>query len=222
MLENLKRIIKIKRVKFKSKSVKFSSGVNITKNSKFEGMNSLGKNTYFNGKLGYGTYIGSNCIINASVGRYCCIADNVHVYVGIHPVKWASLNPMFYSTKKQNGYSYVHQDYFEEETFADKIEKYGIIVGNDVWIGARTTILGGITIGDGAVIGAGAVVTKNVPPYTIVGGVPAKKIKTRFDQEIIEQLLDYRWWEKSPEWIKKNVLSFQNVEKLLELLERNI
>lgn len=182
-------------------------------------MNSIGRDTYFNGKMGYGTYIGANCNINASVGRYCCIADDVHVYVGIHPIKYGSINPMFYSTKKQNGYSYVNDDCFEEEKYADKEKKYGIIIGNDVWIGARTTILGGIKIGDGAVIGAGAVVTKNVPPYTIVGGGAAKRIKMRFDEKTIYKLLDFRWWEKSPKWLRENAIYFQKIEKLLEILE---
>lgn len=219
MLENVKRIIKIKRAEVKSKNVKFSSGVNITKNSKFEGMNSLGKDTYFNGEMGYGTYIGANCNINALVGRYCCIADDVRVYVGTHPIKWGSINPMFYSTKKQNGYSYVNEDLFEEEKFVDEAKKYGVIIGNDVWIGARVTILGGLKIGDGAVVGAGAVVTKDVPPYTIVGGVPAKIIKMRFDEETVCKLLDYRWWAKPQEWIKNNALYFNNIEELIEILE---
>lgn len=88
-----------------------------------------------------------------------------------------------------------------------------------MWIGARTTILGGIKIGDGAVIGAGAVVTKNVPPYTIVGGVPAKRIKMRFDEKTIYKLLDLCWWEKSPKWLRENAIYFQKIEKLLEILE---
>ena len=83
--------------------------------------------------------------------------------------------------------------------------KGNIIIGNDVWIGYEAVILAGVTIGDGAIIGTRAVVTKDVPPYTIVGGVPAKPIKKRFSEEIISKLLDIQWWNWSDEKIAKNI-----------------
>ena len=87
--------------------------------------------------------------------------------------------------------------------------KGNIIIGNDAWIGYEAVILAGVTIGDGAIIGTRAVVTKDVPPYTIVGGVPAKPIKKRFSEEIISKLLDIQWWNWSDEKIAKNIKAIQ-------------
>lgn len=83
--------------------------------------------------------------------------------------------------------------------------KGDIVIGNDVWIGYEAVIMSGVTIGDGAIIGTRALVTKDVPPYTIVGGVPARQIRKRFSEDIISSLLDVRWWEWSKEKIKKNI-----------------
>lgn len=87
--------------------------------------------------------------------------------------------------------------------------KGNIIIGNDVWIGYEAVILAGVTIGDGAIIGTRAVVTKDVPPYTIVGGVPAKPIKKRFSEEIISKLLDIQWWNWSDEKLLKILKRFK-------------
>lgn len=94
--------------------------------------------------------------------------------------------------------------------------KGDIIIGNDVWIGYEAIILAGVTIGDGAIIGARAVVTKDVLPYTVVAGVPAKPIKKRFDDKIISKLLDIQWWNWSDEKIAKNIKAIQsnNIKKL--------
>lgn len=94
--------------------------------------------------------------------------------------------------------------------------KGDIIIGNDVWIGYEAVILAGVTIGDGAIIGTRAVVTKDVPPYTIAGGVPAKPIKRRFPEEIISALLEIQWWNWSEERIARNIGAIQsgNIEQL--------
>ena len=83
--------------------------------------------------------------------------------------------------------------------------KGDIVIGNDVWIGYEAVIMSGVTIGDGAIIGARAVVTKNVPPYTIVGGIPAKTIRKRFDENTISKLQEMKWWNWTEEKIKKNI-----------------
>jgi len=95
--------------------------------------------------------------------------------------------------------------------------KGNIVIGNDVWIGYEAVILAGVTIGDGAVIGTRAVVTKDIPPYTIVGGVPAKPIRKRFSQEIIDSLLKMKWWNWPKEQIAKHITAIQsgNMELLL-------
>lgn len=94
--------------------------------------------------------------------------------------------------------------------------KGDIVIGNDVWIGYEAVILAGVTIGDGAVIGSRAVVTKDVPPYTIVGGVPAKIIRRRFDEDTVEELLRLRWWDWPEEMIRENITAIQSgcVEQL--------
>lgn len=98
--------------------------------------------------------------------------------------------------------------------------KGDIVIGNDVWIGYEVVILAGVTIGDGAIIGTRAVVTKDVPPYTIVGGVPAKSIKKRFSEETISTLLEIQWWNWSKERIARNIGAIQsgNIEQLKEAI----
>lgn len=99
----------------------------------------------------------------------------------------------------------------EKEDVAEAWDNKGdIIIGNDVWIGYEAVILAGVTIGDGAIIGARAVVTKDVPPYTIVGGVPAKPIRKRFNEETIDILLKLKWWDWSKERISKNIAAIQS------------
>ena len=111
--------------------------------------------------------------------------------------------------------SYTFPIFFEEwgldkKKVTDAWDNKGdIVIGNDVWIGYEAVILSGVTIGDGAIIGARAVVTKDVPPYTIVGGVPAKPIRKRFDEESITQLLEMRWWDWPQEKIAQNISAIQ-------------
>ena len=93
-----------------------------------------------------------------------------------------------------------------------------IVIGNDVWIGYEAVVLAGVTIGDGAVIGTRAVVTRDVPPYTIVGGVPAKPIRTRFPEKTIQQLLELRWWDWPPERVASGIDAIQSGD--LEALRR--
>lgn len=106
---------------------------------------------------------------------------------------------------------------FFEEWGLDKADvadswdnKGDIVVGNDVWIGYEAVIMSGVTIGDGAIIGTRAVVTKDVQPYTIVGGVPAKPIRKRFSDDIVASLLEIKWWEWETEKIKRNISAIQN------------
>lgn len=87
--------------------------------------------------------------------------------------------------------------------------KGDIVIGNDVWIGYEAVVMAGVTIGDGAIIGARAVVTKDVPPYTIVGGVPARKIRRRFSDDVIAQLLELKWWDWPAEQIQRNIKNIQ-------------
>lgn len=193
----------------------FGKNTTIDSKSRFEGMNKLSDNSLFlNSSMGYASYVSDHSFIkNTVIGRYTCIANEVMTVAGNHPVSFASVHPAFYSATQKP--SYVKQSKFEDFNYLDSEKRISVEIGNDVWIGARATILEGITIGDGAVVAAGAIVTKDVPPYAIVGGVPAKIIKYRFDEETIQRLLKLKWWEKDQAWIKSHADDFDDLEKLL-------
>lgn len=197
----------------------FEDNVTIDSFDRFEGMNRLTTDvTFLTSSIGYASYIGNRSFIkNTKIGRYTCIATDVMTVAGSHPTsKFVSIHPAFYSTRKQSGFTYVREDKFSDFNYIDENQKFTVMIGNDVWIGSGVKIMEGVTIGDGAVVAAGAIVTKDVPPYAIVGGVPAKIIKYRFDEETIKKLLELKWWEKDQAWIKSHADDFDDVEKLLE------
>lgn len=182
---------------------------------RFEGANKIYHNTSFKGFMGYGSYIGPNCDITANIGRFTSIAPWVRTNRGRHPYlsPFVTSSPMFYSIRKQNGFSFADKNYFEELTLP-------VEIGNDCWIGENSFLVGGISIGDGAVILAGSVVTKDVPPYAIVGGVPARIIKYRYDVETIRFLLGIKWWNKDISWLKKNWKLLCDINQLKESNKR--
>jgi len=158
-----------------------------------------------NSELGDFSYVARNSqIYNTTVGKFTCIGPNVSAGMGAHPSEgFVSTHPLFYSTLGQaGGLVIVDKNLFEEFPHTE--------IGNDVWIGNNAIIKYGIKIGDGAIIGSGATVTKDVEPYSIVGGVPAKIIKYRFSEEQIEFLLNLKWWDKDLEWLKANKELFRN------------
>jgi acetyltransferase-like isoleucine patch superfamily enzyme len=176
--------------------------------AKFEGMSKVYYGTNVSHScIGRGTYFSTNTSITRSkIGRYCSIGPDVKVISGTHPVDtFISTHPAFYSTACQAGFTYVTENHFVEIIYADEEGKYLIEIGNDVWIGARATLLAGIKIGNGAIIAAGSVVTKSVNDFSIVGGVPAKHIRFRFDEVQREKILSDPWWEKEEQWISENI-----------------
>lgn len=176
----------------------------IGKHSSFEGMNTLYRNTYFVGTMGYGSYICENSKILGEVGRFTSIAANCKVILGVHPYTYpyVSTSPCFFSLKKQSGGTFAKEQKMEEFRYANKEKKYPVVIGNDCWIGDGVTIVSGVSIGDGAVVLANAVVVKDVPPYAIVGGVPSKVLRYRFEKDDIDILINSEWWNKDIEWFR--------------------
>lgn len=169
--------------------------VSINTKCVFEGQNKIFTKTELNNcYIGRGSYVSHDSFLSGvKIGRFCSIGPFVKTVNGRHPTKdFVSTHPAFFSTAKQNGTTYVDHSKYAEHQFVE--DHYGIVVGNDVWIGGNVTLLEGIRIGNGAIIAAGAVVNKDVEPYTIVGGVPAKVIKKRFDDQEIEKLQNVKWW----------------------------
>jgi len=125
-------------------------------------------------------------MIRVTVGRYCSIGPECKIGMGSHPTNLISTSPVFFSKSNKIGISLIEEECYEEFK--------PIEIGHDVWIGSRAMIMGGCHIGNGAIVAAGAVVIKDVKPYSIVGGIPAKEIKMRFDAELIELLERSKWW----------------------------
>ncbi len=201
------------------KNVDFFFDVNIGVGSKFEGANKIWYESEFVGNMGYGSYIGCNSKIHASIGRFTSIASGCKTVSGIHPTTfpYVSTSPMFFSLLNQTGKTFANNQTFVEEKFANEENKIPVIIGSDCWICENVTIIAGVTIGDGAVVLTNAVVTKNIPPYAIVSGVPAKTMKYRYDDETIKFLLDTQWWKKDVEWLKNHVEFFNDIKSFKKL-----
>jgi acetyltransferase-like isoleucine patch superfamily enzyme len=181
-------------------------------NCKFGNYNTVYKYSRLrNAELGDFSYVARNSqVYQTKVGKFTCIGPNVSTGMGAHPSDtFVSSHPLFYSTLGQaSGLVIVEKNLFDEFPPTE--------IGNDVWIGNNVTIKYGVKVGDGAIIASGAVVTKDVEPYSIIGGVPAKIIKYRFNPEEIDFLEKFQWWNKDLEWIKANKELFTNIRLLME------
>lgn len=187
------------------KHVSFGNYVTVRAHAKIYG-SSLNDCSYVN-KYTY--------ISRATIGKFCSIAQDVKVGLGgTHPTRdFISTHPAFYSNNREIQICFAKADIFEQYKQT--------IVGNDVWIGSNALIVDGLKIGNGAIVAVGSVVTNDVPDFAIVGGVPAKIIRYRFNPEEIEMINKSEWWNWSLEILEKYYSSFLNINDFKKLLERN-
>lgn len=172
-------------------------------------------------EIGRHTYGRPRLLVNAGdksklrIGAFCSIAENVKIFVGgfgRHPTHLPTTYPLAYqfSVKSKN---------FDRSHLQRSLDT---TIGNDVWLARDVTIFSGVTIGHGAVIGASALVNKDVPPYAVVGGVPAKLLNYRFSKELVEKLLALRWWDLPDELIVQEMEAFYqpDIERFIARLEQ--
>ena len=155
---------------------------------------------------GYGTKL-----LNCKIGRFCSISDNVCIGLSSHPMEWVTTSPAFHFGRGSIPKDLAALSYDSDPPLTT--------VGNDVWIGQNVLIKPGITVGDGAVIGMGSVVTRDVPPYAVVAGNPARVIRMRFAPEIIERLIASAWWDLPPKLLKEYASLIPDPERFLERIE---
>ena len=195
----------LKRVYIKLRSLFGINDLTIIQNSFFT-KDIFKDKKYIIGDFTYGhpIIIFENDDANLFIGKYCSIAEGVTIFLGgNHRQDWITTYPFnalpmyFLNSNKILGHPSTNGN---------------VKIGNDVWIGKSVTIMSGISVDNGAIIAANAVVTKNIGPYEIWGGNPAKFIKKRFSDEDIRKLLELKWWEKHDDWILINMSNLQSSE----------
>ncbi len=197
---------------FKDIRVHFSARI---KNVSFNNHNRIYEHCVVeNSTLGKFTYVSASSVLNnVSIGSYTSIGPSCKIGLGIHPSDtFVSTSPIFYSTKNMFKAKFTAINFFDEYS--------RIKIGNDVWIGANVIIKDGVRIGDGAIVAAGAVVTKDVSPYEIIGGVPAKHMRFRFDEAKISFLLKTKWWDFEERALRKYVEKFQDLDSFQEFITK--
>lgn len=165
-------------------------------------------------KIGRFTFINHNSTVftNVHIGRYCSIGKNCQIGAFDHPLDWVSTSPVSYNMK-------LHFPDYDGKLQKLSVERpEAAFIGNDVWLGNNVVIKRGVTIGDGAVVAAGSFVSKDVAPYSIVGGTPAKLIRFRFDHETIIDLLNNKWWDLSVDELEH--IDFSDIKKSIEQFKK--
>ena len=196
---------------YKSEQAKIGLGLRVLPPVRLYGNVDIGDDV----EIGKYTYIGSGTRISNKtiIGDYCSISRNIEIGPANHPLNMLSTHPFQYNERH-----FPSGEYKLHKRVVPLMErKSSVIIGNDVWIGAKAIIMRGVKIGDGAVIAGGAVVTKDVPPYCIYGGIPAKLIKKRFSDEVISKLISLKWWNFRP--MDLNGVDFSHIELAIAQIE---
>lgn len=162
-------------------------------------------------EIGRNSYCGYDCkVINCTIGSFTSIADDVRIGLAQHPIDWVSTSPVFQEGRNSIKKKYSHYALPEQKK---------TIIGDDVWIGERVLVKSGVSIGNGAVVGMGSVVTKDIPPYEIWAGNPARKIKDRFDTETKCKLMETSWWDLPDEKISILATEIRDPRRFLKKKE---
>lgn len=200
---------------------RIGQNIGVNENCQIEPYVNLASGDILPGALGAFSYSHSALHAAASVGRYCSIAGGLTFFGDAHPIDRITCSPATYDAP--HGALRIVGDYLDDYGVTDyPLHPFDphpppVVIGHDVWIGAQAMIAGGVTIGHGAVIGARSVVTKDVPPYAIVVGSPARVIRLRFSERNIERLLALEWWRFGPDVIQR--FDSRDVERFLDVAE---
>jgi acetyltransferase-like isoleucine patch superfamily enzyme len=208
MISYLHSVFSLKRFFFKRVSLLayWDKNSNFTKFSQIRRFAKLKKTS-----IGKYSRVNPSCkLSNTTVGNFTAIGYGSDIGLGRHPLNFVSTHSIFYKKNK------LRNDWVKPI----KLLSLPIQIGNDVWIGIKCIILDGVKIGDGAIVGAGSVVTKEVPPYAIVGGAPAKIIKYRFEPDVINRLLEIKWWNLSDEEILEKIEFFREPEITVDVINK--
>lgn len=205
------RLAHSKRLEWQYKTLKLKIGyMSNVKNCTFGLYNTLYDNVLISDScLGDFTYIASGTKISKTIiGKFCSIGPDCKLGLGKHPTHtFVSMHPIFFSMLNQAQISFADKSYFDEFD--------NISIGNDVWLGTNVIVVDGIHISDGVIVAAGSIVTKNIPPYAIVGGIPAKIIKYRFKKDEIAKLLEIKWWDMDVDNLKNQYKKMHNIKDFL-------
>lgn len=205
----LKSIFSIKKITYRDISLLsyWDSSSNFTKYTRLSALvRLLGCN------IGKYTIINRGCsLVYTTIGNFSSLAGYIQLGAGRHPLNYISTSEIFYHKNSLTNL------WVKPIDFTGNLP---ITIGSDVWIGSQAFVMGGVKIGHGAVVGSRSVVTKDVPPYAIVAGVPAKIIKYRFSEDVIERLLEIKWWDFDDEEIQKNIDFFRESKIDMKTLEK--
>ena len=208
VIKHWKSKLIIIKYRFLKQSIRLGINIEIYNKCSFEDVVTIGDySRVFNIKVGTYSYIGPNSfIIDTEIGKFCSIGPGVKIGLGIHPLDKITTSPYFYESELYGTF-----------TNHKKVKSFDkVIIGHDVWIGANVMIMGGIKIGNGAVIGGGSIVNKDVAPYSIVVGSPAKHIRFRIPEEQIKELEKIEWYNWELKKIKENATLFMQNEKFIK------